>query len=678
MNEIDIFIIIYLLLSFLISFVISFFFLNYFRNTKLTSIFTFYFSTFCIGLAIFEVFLVILDHSLSVETKQNNNSLLIDKFFTILELYYEYFGYFCKFVSIFFAPLMIFYHTTGYYRNGDILLDIFTRLFKEIFSLFNIILISLGLVSFLVLLYFGKALEFYHSYSKLFLNFLNYYSFLQTIFYLGFMIQNFYRLTNLYKNENERDNYDIWRLGKIYLYYERLKQKIEAKYNEIQNEIEEYSKDHFNEIEKEFFDNYEKFKIHINNCLLNIINIEPDIEGVKLASKKYKKKYIENLENKGNLNDQINEKSYDINNNEEIEYLEKNSEACKKRLKKSDKFKKCLILSCCCCKKKEKQKRIYKSFRQFKNVICNLMDEVYENCVSIQRKSFLINLKAAQLFEKEIRFKNWIYKFRKFILIFFLVILTILELPISFGYGISRLNHGNLSDYIKIIIIFFVCIVLYFIIFTYSIIHHKYIEGELLFGKKQSQNENYYYFLIEILKLCNVLIFHSVWALNKEKYINAKFCNVYIILKIIIRESTKEAPPLDLISLLSFLFIPISIYIAFSFSKITICNKILIFNESSDFYGFNENFYGNFYLGCGCLIFIAKNGIYLSKDKKINKSGIKEEKQKDLYSKEEEQKEPLLKNEKEENDLILLNDNNYNYLDVDNNDLDNNIINNIT
>lgn len=38
-------------------------------------------------------------------------------------------------------------------------------------------------------------------------------------------------------------------------------------------------------MEKEFFDNYEKFKIHINNCLLNIINIEPDIEGVKLVSK---------------------------------------------------------------------------------------------------------------------------------------------------------------------------------------------------------------------------------------------------------------------------------------------------------------------------------------------------------------------------------------------------------
>lgn len=673
MNEIDIFIIIYLLLSFLISFAISFFFLNYFRNTKFTSIFTFYFSTFCICLAIFEVFLVILDHSLSSKPKQNNNSLLIDKFFTILELYYEYFGYFCKFISIFFSPLMIFYHTTGYYRNSDILLDIFARLGKEIFSLFNIILISLGLVSFLVLLYFGKALEFYHSYSKLILNFLNYYSFLQTIFYLGFMIQSFYRMTNLYKNDNERDNYDIWRLGKIYLYYERLKHKIEAKFNEIQNEIEEYSKEHLNEIEKEFFDNYEKFKIHINNCLLNIINIEPDIEGVKLASKKYKKKFIENIENKDNLNDQLNEKSYDINNNEEIEYLEKNSEACRKQLKKYDKFKKCLILSCCCSNKKEKQKRIYKNFTQFKNVICNLMGEVYENCVSIQRKSFLINLKAEQLFGKEIRCKNCIYRFRTFIFFFFLFILILLELPFSINY-FYFLNDGNLSDYIKIIIIFFVFVVLYFIIFTYSIIHHKYIEGELLFGKKQSQNVNYYYFLIEILTLCNVLIFHSVWALNKENYLNAKFRNVYIILKIIIREGSTKEIPLDLISFLSFLFIYISIYIAFSFSKIKICGKILIFNESSDFFGFDENFYGNFYLGCGCLIFIAKNGIALSQDKKINKNGFKEEKKKDLYLKEEEQKEPLIKNYEEEDDLILFNDNNDNYLDVDNNNLDNNNI----
>ena len=42
--------------------------------------------------------------------------------------------------------------------------------------------------------------------------------------------------------------------------------------------------------------------------------------------------------------------------------------------------------------------------------------------------------------------------------------------------------------------------------------------------------------------------------------------------------------------------------------------NIFVFNERADFFGFNENYYGNFLIGCGCLIFIAKNGLLYNKD----------------------------------------------------------------
>ena len=348
------------------------------------------------------------------------------------------------------------------------------------------------------------------------------------------------------------------------------------------------------------------------------------------------------MENENNLNNKLQKEIYDKNKDEEIEYLEKIFEEFKKLLNKNHNTKKYFF---CCCKK------------TFKNEICDSMDEVYETCASIQRKSFLINLKASQLFISQKESKIWI-KFRFFFFIFLIILLFFLELlgEIFERIIILLLNNGKLSDYITIIIIFFVSIVLYFIVFIYSIIHHKYIEGELLFGKKKSQNVNYYYFLIEILNLCNALIFHSVWVLNRTKHINARFCNVYILINRNLMEASKENLNVDLVSLLNFFIFFVSLYIAISFSKIKICSKTIIYNENADFYGFNKNFYINFYLGCGCLIFIAKNSLKLIKDKKIDKDVIKKEKQKEpLLKEEEEQKEPLLK-EEEKNDLILNND----------------------
>ena len=204
MNDIDLVLILYLILTLLISFISSFLYLNYFRNKELTSLFSFYFCVFCFGLIIYHIFLVPLDHAISFKTnltKLEDSSTLINDLLKILEIYYQYFGYFSEFVNIIFGPIMIFFYTTGFYYKCDICKDIGKRLFEKYFTLFNICLILILLIPIFVLLYLGKLYEFYENEFKLFLNYLNYYSYLKILFYIGFIIQHTFRMNILKYSE---------------------------------------------------------------------------------------------------------------------------------------------------------------------------------------------------------------------------------------------------------------------------------------------------------------------------------------------------------------------------------------------------------------------------------------------------------------------------------------------
>ena len=636
MNDIDLILILYLILTLLISFISSFLYLNYFRNKELTSLFSFYFCVFCFGLIIYHIFLVPLDHAISFKTnltKLEDSSTLINDLLKILEIYYQYFGYFSEFVNIIFGPIMIFFYTTGFYYKCDICKDIGKRLFEKYFTLFNICLILILLIPIFVLLYLGKLYEFYENEFKLFLNYLNYYSYLKILFYIGFIIKHKFIMYILKNNEGEIENYNIWKLGKLYLYYEREKINIKKNYDKIKIEIEQYFKEHPNHINDDFNKKVEEFEKYVKFSLTNIIYIEPDIEGINLSNEKYRKKYEFNndqeimslikknengnfIDEDDNFNDTDN-RNINLNNQndqKEINFLEKNTEKCKRNFENEEKSGCCTNCSSCCfscCKCCKKGEKIYENFKEFKNEICSLMDIVYESCVSIQRKSFLINQKYIDLFSDEKK-QNCLKRFLNCLKInlikLFFIILGIILIVLEFS--IFELKIPNNIDKDKeykytllIWLIFFISVITYFLIFNDSIIHHQYIEGEIIYGLKKSQNVNYYNFISLMFDLINALLFHSVWVLNKSQNIEAKFSKVFILKPIYYQEQ-------NIIPYISFSIILICIYNTVTFSKLKIGGKTkIVFNENADFFEFNENFYGNFYIGCGCLIFIAKNGL---------------------------------------------------------------------
>ena len=198
------------------------------------------------------------------------------------------------------------------------------------------------------------------------------------------------------------------------------------------------------------------------------------------------------------------------------------------------------------------------------------------------------------------------------------IILIILELPI-FELEIPK-NIDKDKEYKYTLLIWLVCfisVIIYFFIFNDSIIHHQYIEGDIIFGLKKSQNVNYYNFISLMFGLINALLFHSVWVLNKSQNIEAKFSKVFILKPIYYERQ-------NIIPYISFSIILICIYNTVTFSKLKIGGKTkIVFNENADFFEFNENFYGNFYIGCGCLIFIAKNGLNYKNELDILETDIR-------------------------------------------------------
>lgn len=667
MNFCNTIIILYLILTLLISFIISFLYLNYFRNKELTSPTIFYICVFCFGLIIYYIFLVLLDHSISCKTGIEDSSNLVKDLLNYLEIIYSFFGIFSLCLKLILIPMMIFLKTTGFYNKCDILQDIIKSLLKKYLTIFNVCTGIILLIPIFVLIYLGKLGEFYENEIKLILNYLNYYSYLRVLFYIGFIIQNYIRMSCLKKDKGEFENYNIWKLGKLYLYYWRDKYNIKKNYDKIKNDIEKYFKEHPEDKSDNFMNNVKNFQKYVKFSLENILYVESDKESIKLSSEKYKKYYRdENIENENlfglNKHNEVNENIilYDeniefneddninyyhennnleyTNNKKEYDFLEKIAEKFKRDFKLEEN-KNCNCFDCCNCCKSNNDSKDYKNFKsckiceccnntnccwiccccfknnfiKFKIGVCSLMGLVYKSCVSLQRKSFLIDQKYLDI---KALSKEGIGNPNCFdccnnccktcIWILLIIFLLVLELPFFDLGEIYDDSFNKEEKYITNIIMwifFFISVIIYFLIFNYSIIHHQYLEGDLLFGKEKSQNVNYLNFIHLMYSLINPLLFHSVWVLNKSQTIEAKFSKVYILKPIYVNDGVNIVP------YISITFILICIYNTVSFSKLKLCEKnIFIFNENTDFYGLNENFYGNFLYGCGCLIFINKYG----------------------------------------------------------------------
>lgn len=239
----------------------------------------------------------------------------------------------------------------------------------------------------------------------------------------------------------------------------------------------------------------------------------------------------------------------------------------------------------------------------------------------------LINLKTEEILNNKLTsFKKFCHKCSICLYLFIIFILIICELPMIYIVDDSSENNKEnefspipFKSYIIYIILFFIPVIIYFSIFYYSIIHHKYIQGDIIFGKNKSENNHFLKFLILILGLNNALIFHSVWVLNKDNVVKTKFSETFVFYKFYVPIEMSNNQKIDVVAWISFIFIIISAICSLKFSKLKIKgHDIFIFNENIDFFIGEEKFYGNFLFGCGCYIHIFKNYFeHLSKKNQI-------------------------------------------------------------
>jgi len=641
--------ILYLIFGLGISFTISFFYLRHYPKKDPSVKFAFYSSVVIFGLIIFFIFLIPFDIACSalVFKKNIENGLL-----EILPIYYLVFGYFSQIAGDIISPIMILIHTSGFYTKGDIFKDVLKRFFTDYFSLFKLIFVfvlSIPSISFFV----SKDIDIFEI-LKTILIYLNFFPYLKILYYIGFVCQDLV-YSYIRKIPLHRENYDIWKLGKIYKYYNREKIVVNGKYKIIKEEIERANNEYGINLPMEFLEHFAEFKYRVEITQRNLLFIHSEREKVKLATDTYKGDFKKekqmqviddnnNNNNNNNNNDNNNDDSsmmddifseaknedeeslkaelgsdyqyiygnsaYEDINNEQSALLPNNSEDGNEDLLDRRNIQSLYI------KKRDKQ---FINFDNFKNYICNLMTDVNESSISVQRKSYLINTKGVEILSHEagkgMKAPNPCILV---IIIFFYVILFFLEMPWSiydwFPKEIKSNFFGNLCVSLS-------SIMFYFFIFNYAVIHHRYMSGDLIFGRNESNCVNFYNFISYVLGICDAVFYHSVWVLRKYK-LNEKSINSNDINKISgyfdYYFSPKyydvfELPEVfyhgyDIIPYISAFIIIISIFNAAKFSNIKIRRKErILFNENADYFYNEKNLYSNFILGCGVLVSIKIN-----------------------------------------------------------------------
>ena len=643
----------YLIFGLAISFTISYFYLRHYPKNDPSVKFAFYSSVVIFGLIIFFIFLIPFDIACSsLVLKEGVENELLD----ILPIYYLVFGYFSQIVGDVISPIMILINTTGYYTKGDIFKDVLKRFFKDYFSLFKLIFVfvlSIPSISFFV----TKDIDIFDIFKTILL-YLNFFPYLKILYYIGFVCQDLV-YSYIRKKPLHKQNYDIWKLGKIYKYYNREKLVVNGKYKIIRKEIEKANNYYEMSLPYDFKNHFEEFKQRVEITQRNLLFINSEREKVKYATDTYKGDYKKetkmknmndnNKDNEDNKDDESmmddifseaknedeeslkeqlgsdyqyiygNSENDEINN-EQSALLPANTEEeneiayedeDKKEEDYLDRKKENIFL-----RRVDEQ---YKNYTTFKNHICDLMTEVNESSISVQRKSYLINTKGVEILGLEAGQGGkapspWIFV----PIILFYIILFFLEMPWSIydwlPKEIKRNFFGNLAVSIS-------SIMFYFFIFNYAVIHHRYMSGNLIFGKNESNCVNFYNFISYVLNTCDAVFYHSVWVLRKYKsdknainiidistgldyfnnYFVPKYYDVFELPEIYVNR-------LNIIPFISAFIIIISIFNATKFSNIKIRRKErILFNENADYFYNEKNLYSNFILGCGVLVSIKLN-----------------------------------------------------------------------
>jgi hypothetical protein len=613
--------------------------------------FAFYSSVVIFGLIIFFIFLIPFDIACSSLVYKEG---VENKFLDILPIYYLVFGYFSQIVGDIISPIMILIHTSGFYTKGDIFKDVLKRFFKDYFSLFKLIFVfvlSIPSISFFV----TKDIDIFEI-LKTILLYLNFFPYLKILYYIGFVCQDLV-YSYIRKKPLHKQNYDIWKLGKIYKYYNREKLVVNGKYKTIKKDIEKANNYHEMSLPYEFKDHFEEFKRRVEITQRNLLFIHSEREKVKYATDIYKGDYKKeqkmqiindnnddrNNNNYQNLEDSSEDESIMIddifseakNENEEslkaelgsdYQYIYGNSEpedinneqSALLPINTEDGHENYLDIK----NKNLNIRRIdkhFKNFNNFKNYICDLMTEVNESSISVERKSFLINTKGVEILAIEAgQGRKAPNPFIFIPIICFYIILFFLEMPWSIYDWIPKEIKTNFFGNLCISIS---SIMFYFFIFNYAVIHHRYMSGNLIFGKKESNCVNFYNFISYVLNICDAVFYHSVWVLRKYK-LNENSINIQDINKVLEYFNYYFVPKYydvfelpevyikgnDIIPYISAFIIIISIFNAAKFSNIKFRRKErILFNENADYFYNEKNLYSNFILGCGVLVSIKLN-----------------------------------------------------------------------
>ena len=642
MNDIDIFIILYLIFGFLISFLTSFLFLRKYRNNNskipdnrtIKYAYIFYFSVIHFAFIIFFILLVILDHALfTFKDISDLNESFVIPFSEFLSLFYNYFSLYALVNKLVLIPILSLYFTTGFYKK-DIYCDIIIRYIGKIFKKFYLIAGAIVLpISISIIITFHEwileatkidSFWSFWTFVKFLLNYLNFLSYIQILFFIGFAIQNIIRVDSIKRSEKEYENFYLWKLGKVFIYYIKEIRGIKKLFEFTRDDkFEKNKSEHIkNEKFKEFEDYLESIKPNIERILstkllefnLNDIKIALDQHEEEVRERRESKERRERIESgkeekeekeeKGEKEEKEKEEEKKLTTKEKVEKMDQD---LKKKIEEYENkiiYPKKACGFCCCCKNKSK-------FNKFKDDICDNITLINEEVIKTFRKAYIIDIlidKLKNINYHKINFCRSLKCIKVFWFVF-LIMIIILEFPfqmlmeeeISFSY--------NFIDFLIALSIYSFSVIFYFAIFIYSAINHNNIQGELIFGKN-SEIINYLNFIYFVYSLSNAAIYHSLWVFNKNGFIKAKFYNTFFlpenIINIPINGEYYSIKSLNIICYSTLAFITLSIFISSKFTELDLFGFSLVFNENTEFFFSDEEFYIYFILGCSINLYYKK------------------------------------------------------------------------
>ena len=488
------------IIFYLISLLISFFYLFYYINKNISKILL----SFCLiylSLFLFLHFLIICDISIH----QTGASLVqgMENIYQLLSYFYSYFNIFSYILRYLIFPFYIGYSKSGYFSIGK---RIFDAIFHHYIKLSIIIVIAvIGFIIFL--LFTSEVLDLYGK-IKYFLNYLNFMGLITIYLNVGFFIVYIFIDLNRKITSNLINRYYNLTIKKLNDKLEKDIKKMKTAYEKLNEEV---TKSDIKNIQGEYY----------NSILLLFEEAKSinKIYHIDFYNNNEKNEKNENIENKGDneVNEDNGFKNQLFNDSNENERYDIKDEKIKPMV-------------------------IQYTFSNIEKNLAPYIRTFKREKRKIIKIKFLItdaeNKKKRDL-NKSFWYKIFlIIQFLLFFLFLFVIIFYELLFPLGLKYTMQnnsnetrRLEENDIQTYIENIIFVFISVLLfspYTIAVFYSIRKRKFITGNFLYGKNESDNLN----LIETIKTIAGLAFPLC------------YCNYYVFYNILLNTQRIEKAPI--------------------------------------------------------------------------------------------------------------------------------------